>query len=216
MHSLKQHKVIDHVVSYSHCFQEFSTTSNRAQEIKAGAKLWKLQRRPINAVVTYKDCLYSASSIVEGSNLKVRNTLRSSLWEIEPPTDGRHAGYVQEWKRHGKPQMSLKTGKRERVMAMGITEDFIYLNCSSSTNSIQVSSTTTTSFNIWALFQPTQDIYCLWKQIWLRGTQQKVGRISAGSKITSLLTANDIILCGTEAGQIKVCALTSNTSKNSS
>lgn len=131
--------------------QEFSTTSNRAQEIKAGAKLWKLQRRPINAVVTYKDCLYSASSIVEGSNLK-------------------------EWKRHGKPQMSLKTGKREKVMAMGITEDFIYLNCSSSTNSIQ---------------------------IWLRGTQQKVGRISAGSKITSLLTANDIILCGTEAGLIK-------------
>lgn len=36
--------------------------------------------------------------------------------------------------------MSLKTGKREKVMAMGITEDFIYLNCSSSTNSIQVSS----------------------------------------------------------------------------
>nr|XP_011462732.1 PREDICTED: putative E3 ubiquitin-protein ligase LIN-1 isoform X3 [Fragaria vesca subsp. vesca] len=131
--------------------QELSTTSNRAQEIKAAAKFWNLQRRPINAVVTYKDWLYSASSIVEGSNLK-------------------------EWKRHRTPQMSLKTGKREKVMAMGITEDFIYLNCSSSTNSIQ---------------------------IWLRGTQQKVGRISAGSRITSILTANDIILCGTEAGLIK-------------
>lgn len=134
----------DHVVLYSHCFQELSTTSNRAQEIKAGAKLWNLQRRPINAVVPYKDCLYSASSIVEGSNLKVRNRLRSWHWEIEPPTDWRHAGYVQEWKRHGKPQMSLKTGKREKVMAMGITEDFIYLNCSSSTNSIQV-----IKFNCW-------------------------------------------------------------------
>ncbi|XP_050372846.1 putative E3 ubiquitin-protein ligase LIN-1 isoform X3 [Argentina anserina] len=131
--------------------QELSTTSNRAQEIKSAAKFWNLRRRPINAVVTYKDWLYSASSTVEGSNLK-------------------------EWKRHGTPQMSLKTGKREKVMAVGITEDFIYLNCSSSTNSIQ---------------------------IWLRGTQQKVGRISAGSRITSILTANDIILCGTEAGLIK-------------
>ncbi|XP_024194491.1 putative E3 ubiquitin-protein ligase LIN-1 isoform X1 [Rosa chinensis] len=131
--------------------QELSTTSNRAQEIKAASKFWRLQRRPINAVVTYKDWLYSASSIVQGSNLK-------------------------EWKRHGRPQMSLKTGKREKVTAMGITEDFIYLNCNSSTNSIQ---------------------------IWLRGTQQKVGRISAGSRITSILTANDIILCGTETGLIK-------------
>lgn len=41
-------------------------------------------------------------------------------------------------------------------------------------------------------------------QIWLRGTQQKVGRLSAGSKITSLLSANDMILCGTEKGVIKV------------
>ncbi|KAI5349502.1 PREDICTED: putative E3 ubiquitin-ligase [Prunus dulcis] len=131
--------------------QEFSTTNNRAQEIKAATKFWKLQKKPINAIVTYKDWLYSASSVVEGSNLK-------------------------EWRRHSKPQMSLKTGKRECIMAMGIVEDFIYLNCSSATNSIQ---------------------------IWLRGTQQKVGRISAGSRITSLLTANDIILCGTETGLIK-------------
>lgn len=41
-------------------------------------------------------------------------------------------------------------------------------------------------------------------KIWLRRTQQKVGRLSAGSKITSLLTANDIVFCGTEAGVIKV------------
>ncbi|KAM0984913.1 hypothetical protein ACFX13_012464 [Malus domestica] len=131
--------------------QEFSIMNNRAQEIKAARKFWKLQKRPITAIVTYKDWLYSASSIVEGSNLK-------------------------EWRRHIRPQMSLKTGKRERVKGMGIVEDFIYLNCSSATNCIQ---------------------------IWLRGSQQKVGRISAGSRITSLLTANDIILCGTETGLIK-------------
>lgn len=41
-------------------------------------------------------------------------------------------------------------------------------------------------------------------QIWLRGQQKKVGRLSAGSKIVSLLTANDIVLCGTENGLIKV------------
>lgn len=41
-------------------------------------------------------------------------------------------------------------------------------------------------------------------QIWLRGTQQKVGRVSAGSRIMSLLTANDVVICGTEAGLIKV------------
>ncbi|KAF8017521.1 hypothetical protein BT93_H2640 [Corymbia citriodora subsp. variegata] len=40
-------------------------------------------------------------------------------------------------------------------------------------------------------------------KIWLRGTAQKVGRISAGGKITSLLTANDVVICGTEAGLIK-------------
>lgn len=49
------------------------------------------------------------------------------------------------------------------------------------------------------------DYLCtLCEQIWLRGHQQKLGRLSAGSKITSLLTANDIILCGSEAGLIKV------------
>lgn len=45
---------------------------------------------------------------------------------------------------------------------------------------------------------------CEKNKVWLRRTQQKVGRLSAGSKITSLLTANDIVFCGTEAGVIKV------------
>lgn len=42
------------------------------------------------------------------------------------------------------------------------------------------------------------------KQIWLRGVPKKLGRISAGSKITSIYAANDIIFCGTEKGLIKV------------
>ncbi|KAG0500065.1 hypothetical protein HPP92_000137 [Vanilla planifolia] len=43
--------------------------------------------------------------------------------------------------------------------------------------------------------------------IFLREKQQSVGRLSAGSKVTSLLTANDVILCGTEAGLVKVCMI---------
>ncbi|KAE8670363.1 hypothetical protein F3Y22_tig00112159pilonHSYRG00347 [Hibiscus syriacus] len=66
--------------------------------------------------------------------------------------------------------------KTRNILAMEVVEDFIYLNCSSSANSLQ---------------------------IWRRGTQQKVGRVSAGSKITSLITANDMVLCGTESGFIK-------------
>ncbi|PKU65998.1 Putative E3 ubiquitin-protein ligase LIN-1 [Dendrobium catenatum] len=41
-------------------------------------------------------------------------------------------------------------------------------------------------------------------RIFLREKQQSVGRLSAGSKVISLFTANDIILCGTEAGLVKV------------
>ncbi|KAL1320911.1 putative E3 ubiquitin-protein ligase LIN-1 isoform X2 [Arachis ipaensis] len=83
----------------------------------------------------------------------------------------------KEWKKKiGKPKISIHSDKGDSVMAMEVVEDFIYLISSSSANSIQ---------------------------IWLRGTPKKLGRISAGSKITSLLAANDIILCGTEMGQIK-------------
>ncbi|KAF8387859.1 hypothetical protein HHK36_026521 [Tetracentron sinense] len=131
--------------------QELDITNNREREIKAPARSWRMQNKPINAVVVYKDCLYSASATVEGSSFK-------------------------EWIRHNKPQMSIMTGKGTNVQAMGVVEDFIYLNCSSSLSILQV---------------------------WLRGTQQKVGRLSAGSRITSLLTANDIVLCGTEMGLIK-------------
>jgi hypothetical protein len=34
--------------------------------------------------------------------------------------------------------MSIAIGKGDNVLAMGVVEDFIYLNCSSSTNNIQV------------------------------------------------------------------------------
>lgn len=83
---------------------------------------------------------------------------------------------LREWRRHKKPQFSITMSRGTKVQAMAVVEDFIYLNCNSSPSIIQ---------------------------IWLRGQQQKLGRLSAGSRITSLLTANDIILCGSEAGLIK-------------
>ncbi|OVA00222.1 WD40 repeat [Macleaya cordata] len=131
--------------------QEVDITNDREREIKAPAKSWLKQNRPINSVIAYNNWLYVASSIVEGSNLK-------------------------EWRRHNDPKISITVGKGTNVQIMGVIEDFIYLNCSSSPSILQ---------------------------IWLRGTQQKVGRLSAGSRITSLLTANDIVICGTETGLIK-------------
>lgn len=47
-------------------------------------------------------------------------------------------GMVQEWKRHSKPQMSMVPDKGASALAMGIVEDFIYLNCSTSTSILQV------------------------------------------------------------------------------
>ncbi|KAA8527444.1 hypothetical protein F0562_034841 [Nyssa sinensis] len=131
--------------------QELTITNNREREIKAPSKSWRMKSKFINSLVMYKDWLYSASANVEGSN-------------------------IREWRRKSKPQMSIVPEKGANVLAMGVVEDFIYLNCSSSTSILQ---------------------------IWLRETQNKVGRLSAGSKITSLLTANDIVLCGTEMGLIK-------------
>uniref|UniRef100_A0A2P2NXX6 Uncharacterized protein n=1 Tax=Rhizophora mucronata TaxID=61149 RepID=A0A2P2NXX6_RHIMU len=131
--------------------QELAMTNNREREIKAPTKFWRMQQKPINSIVVYKDWLYSGSSTIEGSKLK-------------------------ECRVRYNPQFSTAPEKGGSVIHMGVVEDFVYINGSSSTSTIQ---------------------------IWLRGSQQKVGRISAGSKITSLLTANDIILCGTEKGLIK-------------
>lgn len=83
---------------------------------------------------------------------------------------------MKEWRRYRQPHISLTMGRGTIVQTMAVVEDFMYLNCNSSRSIIQ---------------------------IWLRGKPQKVGRLSAGSKITSLLTANDIVLCGTETGLIK-------------
>ncbi|RLN30220.1 putative E3 ubiquitin-protein ligase LIN-1 [Panicum miliaceum] len=83
---------------------------------------------------------------------------------------------IQDWKKRCKPSMTLPIPKATSVEAMAVVEDFIYLNCSKSPSIIQ---------------------------IWLREKQQKVGRLSAGSKVTSLFAANDMIFCGTETGLIK-------------
>ncbi|KAL7596995.1 hypothetical protein Lser_V15G30708 [Lactuca serriola] len=82
---------------------------------------------------------------------------------------------IKDWRRESKGQMCIKPEKKTNVVAMSVVEDFIYLITSSSPSNLE---------------------------IWLRGTQHKVGRLSAGSKITSMLTANDMILCGTESGLI--------------
>ncbi|KAJ8530874.1 hypothetical protein K7X08_023755 [Anisodus acutangulus] len=86
------------------------------------------------------------------------------------------ASHIKGWRKNKKPQISMSPEKGANVLAMEVVEDFIYLICSASMSNIQ---------------------------IWLRGTQHKVGRLSAGSKITSLLTANGIIICGTETAMIK-------------
>lgn len=82
----------------------------------------------------------------------------------------------KEWKRSAKPKISILTDKGDNVVAMEVVEDFLYLISSSSASSIQ---------------------------IWLRGVPKKLGRLSAGSRITSIYAANDIIFCGTEKGLIK-------------
>ncbi|KAL5996143.1 hypothetical protein ACLOJK_026216 [Asimina triloba] len=127
------------------------TTTDQTREIKAPSKSWWKRKRPINSIVLYRDWLYSATDVVEGSHLK-------------------------EWKRRGGTRLSTTTTKHKKVLALAVAEDFMYLNCSSSQSTLQ---------------------------IWFREKPQKVGRVSAGSRITSVLAANDIILCGTESGIIK-------------
>ncbi|MQM11030.1 hypothetical protein Taro_043930 [Colocasia esculenta] len=83
---------------------------------------------------------------------------------------------LKEWRQGNKPEITIGMKKGINVLEMAAVEDFIYLNCSSSPSTLQ---------------------------IWLRDQQQKVGRLSAGSKIVSILTGNDIVLCGTESGLIK-------------
>ncbi|KAK3189543.1 hypothetical protein Dsin_029104 [Dipteronia sinensis] len=96
--------------------QELTIANNHEREIKAPTKTWRMQlkTKSINSIVVYKDCIYSASSVVGGSNIK-------------------------EWRRQCEPQMSIVPEKGTNVLAMGVVEDFIYLNCSnSSSSSLQI------------------------------------------------------------------------------
>ncbi|WOL00436.1 E3 ubiquitin-protein ligase [Canna indica] len=131
--------------------QEVDMTEGNKTMIKAPARSWIIQKKPINSIKIYKDWVYNAGSAVEGSCLK-------------------------DWRKRRQSQIMISTKSGTTIRAMEVVADFIYLNCSSSKSAIQ---------------------------IWLREQQRKVGRLSAGSKITSLLASNDVIYCGTESGVIK-------------
>ncbi|KAG0500042.1 hypothetical protein HPP92_000114 [Vanilla planifolia] len=131
--------------------QEIDMKDYKETEIRAATTSWKIQKNPINSICVFKGWIYCAGASIEASR-------------------------AMDWRRHKKPQISIKMSKAKNVLAIEVTEDFLYLNTSSSPSTIQ---------------------------IFLREKQQSVGRLSAGSKVTSLLTANDVILCGTEAGLVK-------------
>lgn len=50
---------------------------------------------------------------------------------------------IQEWRKHCEPQMSIAAEKGAKILAMAVVEDFIYLNRSSSTSTLQVLGLTT-------------------------------------------------------------------------
>lgn len=58
-------------------FQEISPANYREREIKAPTKIWTMQKKPINSIISYKDWIYTGSTIVEGSNIKVRCVAKS-------------------------------------------------------------------------------------------------------------------------------------------
>ncbi|CAA3003071.1 E3 ubiquitin- ligase LIN [Olea europaea subsp. europaea] len=92
--------------------QELVITNSRQLEIKAPSKSW-MQNKPINSVAIYKDCLYSASLVLQGSKIK-------------------------DWRKNNSPQISVVPEKGASILAMEVVEDFIYLNCSTSMSSLQV------------------------------------------------------------------------------
>lgn len=51
--------------------QELMITNNRHQEMKAPSKSW-MQNKPISSISMYKEWLYGASLVVEGSKTKVK------------------------------------------------------------------------------------------------------------------------------------------------
>ncbi|KAK1293369.1 putative E3 ubiquitin-protein ligase LIN-1 [Acorus calamus] len=154
-------------------------------------------KEPINRIDSFGQLIFI---ITHGRGLKEFDIATSQRQEIRAPTKGwsmqnrpinsifvyknwvYNSGAtveglnLKEWKRCNQSQAPIVMARRTNVQEMEVVEDFVYLSCTSSPSILQ---------------------------IWLRGKQQKVGRLSAGSRITSLLTANDIVLCGTENGSIK-------------
>ncbi|XP_021904912.1 putative E3 ubiquitin-protein ligase LIN-1 isoform X2 [Carica papaya] len=92
--------------------KELNITNNREREIKGPASIWRIQNKPISTILMYRDWLYNSSSAVEVSNIK-------------------------EWRKHCEPQMSIAAEKGAKILAMAVVEDFIYLNRSSSTSTLQ-------------------------------------------------------------------------------
>ncbi|KAJ6319053.1 hypothetical protein OIU76_014407 [Salix suchowensis] len=92
---------------------ELTIATKREREIKAPTKRWMMKKKPINAVFAYRDWLYSASSVIEGSK-------------------------VTEWRAHHKPRISIAADKGRNVLLLGVVEDFIYINSSPSSSTLQV------------------------------------------------------------------------------
>ncbi|XP_068660452.1 putative E3 ubiquitin-protein ligase LIN-1 isoform X2 [Aristolochia californica] len=95
---------------------------------------------------------------------------------IYSATDTIYISNLKERRHHSGSQCSISTIKGTNLLALAVVEEFIYIQSSTSPTIIQ---------------------------IWLRENSRLVGRLSAGCRITSLFTANDIVFCGTETGLIK-------------
>ncbi|XP_066368264.1 putative E3 ubiquitin-protein ligase LIN-1 isoform X3 [Miscanthus floridulus] len=168
---------------------KFSCASRSSQTFYRSKHVKSLAVYQGKAYLGCKDSSIQELDVSVESNIEIRAPRRSwmiskqSISSIVVYRDWMYCASAQvegsalkDWKKRCKPNMTMPIPKGTSVEAMAVVEDFIYLNCSRSPSIIQ---------------------------IWLREKQQKVGRLSAGSKITSLFTANDMIFCGTETGLIK-------------
>ncbi|CAD6272474.1 unnamed protein product [Miscanthus lutarioriparius] len=168
---------------------KFSCASRSSQTFYRSKHVKSLAVYQGKAYLGCKDSSIQELDVSVESNIEIRAPRRSwmiskqSISSIVVYRDWMYCAGAQvegsalkDWKKQCKPNMTMPIPKGTSVEAMAVVEDFIYLNCSRSPSIIQ---------------------------IWLREKQQKVGRLSAGSKITSLFTANDMIFCGTETGLIK-------------
>ncbi|KAL5202290.1 hypothetical protein ABZP36_013242 [Zizania latifolia] len=168
---------------------KFSYSSRSTQAFYKSKHVKSLAVAHGKAYLGCTDLSVQELDVTIGSKIEIRAPTRS--WRIRKQAISSIAVYkdwmycagsqvegstIKDWKKRSKPTMTMPIQKGTNVEAMAVVEDFIYLNCNKTPSIIQ---------------------------IWLREKQQKVGRLSAGSKITSIFTANDIIFCGTEAGLIK-------------